>query len=52
MHGPTTSERLRRALWNAIAEDWNFTMFFPSRAGDGLEEFEMDQIIHTIAHTL
>jgi hypothetical protein len=38
--------------WAAIAEDWNFTMFFPSRAGDGLEEFEMDQIIHTIAHTL
>ncbi|WP_159942054.1 MULTISPECIES: vWA domain-containing protein [unclassified Nocardiopsis] len=38
--------------WSEIAEEWNLTMHFPSRAGDGLEEFEMDEIINTIANSL
>jgi len=38
--------------WTGIAEEWNLTMHFPSRAGEGLEEFEMDQIIQTIANSL
>lgn len=38
--------------WASIAEEWNLTMHFPSRAGEGLEEFEMDEIIQTIANSL
>ncbi|HKS44286.1 MAG TPA: vWA domain-containing protein [Amycolatopsis sp.] len=38
--------------WNRIAEEWNRTMHFPSVAGDGLEEFEMNEIINTIANSL
>lgn len=38
--------------WNAIAEDWNNTIFFPSRAGDGLQEWEMEEIIQTISNSL
>jgi len=38
--------------WTGTAEEWNLTMHFPSRAGEGLEEFEMDQIIQTIANSL
>ena len=38
--------------WLGIAENWNYTIFFPSKAGDGLEEHEMDEIIHTIANSL
>jgi hypothetical protein len=38
--------------WNDIADDWNNTIFFPSEAGQGLEEWEMDQIIATIANSL
>ena len=38
--------------WIEIAEDWNNTLFFPSEAGEGLEEFEMDEIINTIANSL
>jgi hypothetical protein len=38
--------------WNDIADDWNNTLFFPSAAGEGLEEWEMDQIIATIANSL
>jgi hypothetical protein len=38
--------------WNDIADDWNHTLFFPSTAGDGLEEWEMDEIIATIANSL
>ncbi|RII14985.1 hypothetical protein DSC45_19000 [Streptomyces sp. YIM 130001] len=36
----------------AIGEDWDLTLHFPSRAGEGLEEFEMDEIIETIANSL
>jgi hypothetical protein len=38
--------------WTDIADDWNNTIFFPSEAGEGLEEWEMDEIIATIANSL
>ncbi|MFG2842834.1 vWA domain-containing protein [Kitasatospora sp. NPDC048296] len=38
--------------WTGIAEDWDLTLHFPSKAGDGLQEFEMDEIIDTIANSL
>ncbi|MEC3975720.1 vWA domain-containing protein [Amycolatopsis sp. H20-H5] len=38
--------------WPEIADDWNNTLFFPSNAGDGLEEWEMGEIINTIANSL
>ncbi|SFI90577.1 vWA domain-containing protein [Amycolatopsis sacchari] len=38
--------------WTDIADDWNHTLFFPSTAGEGLEEWEMDEIIATIANSL
>jgi hypothetical protein len=38
--------------WCDIADDWNHTLFFPSAAGEGLEEWEMDEIIATIANSL
>jgi hypothetical protein len=38
--------------WVEISDDWNNTLFFPSEAGRGLEEFEMDEIINTIANSL
>ncbi|MGM9439420.1 vWA domain-containing protein [Streptomyces murinus] len=38
--------------WNEMQEDWDMTLHFPSKAGHGLEEFEMDEIIDTIANSL
>ncbi|MFG1944862.1 vWA domain-containing protein [Nonomuraea sp. NPDC048826] len=38
--------------WTDITEEWNMTLHFPSKAGDGLEEFELDEIIDTIANSL
>lgn len=38
--------------WVDIAEHWNNTLFFPSNAGEGLEEWEMDEIVNTIANSL
>jgi hypothetical protein len=38
--------------WNVIAADWTNTIFLPSKAGDGLEEFEMDEIIDAIANSI
>lgn len=38
--------------WNMVAADWNNTIFTQSRAGDGLEEFEMDEILHAIANSV
>ncbi|HEU5470844.1 MAG TPA: vWA domain-containing protein [Actinophytocola sp.] len=38
--------------WTDIAEDWNHTIFFPSAAGEGLEEWEMDEIVATIANSM
>lgn len=42
-----------QAPWsNPIAEEWDLTLHFASKAGEGLEEFEMDEIIETIANSL
>jgi hypothetical protein len=38
--------------WNVIAADWNNTIFLPSKAGDGLEEIEMEEIINAIANSI
>jgi von Willebrand factor type A domain len=38
--------------WEGIAANWNNTIHFPSEAGDGLEEWEMDEIIETIVNSL
>lgn len=38
--------------WTDIADDWNNTLMFPSEAGEGLEEWEMDEIVATIANSL
>lgn len=38
--------------WEEIADAWNNTLYFPSEAGQGLEEYEMDEIIDTIANSL
>lgn len=38
--------------WQGIAEYWNNTIFFPSQAGEGLDEWEMDEIIQTISNSL
>lgn len=41
------------APWSEpIAEEWDLTLHFASKAGEGLEEFEMDEIIETIANSL
>ncbi|MEV6051851.1 vWA domain-containing protein [Streptomyces sp. NPDC052107] len=42
-----------QAPWSdPIAEEWDLTLHFASKAGQGLEEFEMDEIIETIANSL
>jgi hypothetical protein len=38
--------------WNVIAADWNNTIFLPSKAGDGLEDLEMREIIDAIANSI
>jgi von Willebrand factor type A domain len=38
--------------WNIIAADWNNTIFLPSKAGDGLEEVELQEIINAIANSI
>jgi hypothetical protein len=38
--------------WNEMQEDWDMTLHFPSKAGHVLEEFELDEIIDTIANSL
>jgi hypothetical protein len=38
--------------WNVVAADWNNTIFLPSKAGDGLEEVEMQEIINAIANSI
>lgn len=38
--------------WNVIAADWNNTIFLPSKAGDGLEEIELQEIINAIANSI
>ncbi|MEV0613651.1 vWA domain-containing protein [Nonomuraea sp. NPDC050404] len=38
--------------WTEITEEWNMTLHFPSVAGQGLAELELDEIIDTIANSL
>jgi hypothetical protein len=38
--------------WQGISASWNNTIFFPSEAGRGLDEWEMDEIIQTIANSI
>lgn len=38
--------------WNIIASDWENTIHFPSKAGRGLEELEMDQVLNAIANSI
>lgn len=38
--------------WNVIAEEWNNVIWFPSRAGLGLEEFEMEEILDAISSSV
>ncbi|MBL7495876.1 VWA domain-containing protein [Frankia sp. CNm7] len=38
--------------WTDIADDWDDTLHAPSRAGNGLEEVDIKEIISTIAYRL
>lgn len=38
--------------WAVISHNWEQMMFFPSKAGQGLRDFEMDQMMSMIANTL
>ena len=38
--------------WNTITNSWNNSIYFPSEAGEGLEEFEYKQIIDVIASSI
>ena len=38
--------------WNEIAADWNNTIYVPSRAGEGLNEFEFTEIIDAIGNSI
>ena len=38
--------------WNVIAADWTNTLYFPSQAGDGLEEYDLNEILEIIANSV
>jgi hypothetical protein len=38
--------------WNEIAADWNNTIYLPSRAGEGLEEYELHEIVDAIGNSI
>ncbi|MEO5875859.1 MAG: vWA domain-containing protein [Streptosporangiaceae bacterium] len=38
--------------WTDLYEEWNLTVHFPSKAGEGLQEFELTEIIDTVAGSL
>lgn len=38
--------------WTTIADSWDNTMHFPSVAGNGLKEFEYDEILSEICNTI
>ena len=38
--------------WNEIAADWNNSIYFPSRAGEGLHEFELAEIVDLISNSV
>ena len=38
--------------WNIISSTWGKTIYFPSKAGEGLEEYEYKEIIDVIANSV
>ena len=38
--------------WNVISQNWNNVLHYASEAGNGLEEFDYEQIINTIKNSL
>jgi von Willebrand factor type A domain len=38
--------------WTVIGSSWNNIVYYPSKAGKGLEELEMDQILEAIANSV
>ncbi len=38
--------------WTMIAQSWDNTIHFPSKAGEGLEELEMDEILDVVANSI
>lgn len=38
--------------WSTIATDWELTTHIPSKAGEGLDEIEMDLVLNTIAGSI
>ncbi|MCS5565441.1 MAG: VWA domain-containing protein [Methylococcales bacterium] len=54
---PVTSRRLLLYApdtqpWNQIGYNWDQTIYFPSIAGDGLAEHDMDTILEAIANSI
>jgi hypothetical protein len=53
---PTTSKRLLLFAPDAspwvVMESWENTIYFRSKAGQGLEELEMDEILNVIANSI
>ena len=38
--------------WNLITQSWNNSLFYPSVAGDGLNEHEYQAIVHAVAESV
>lgn len=38
--------------WNLISDSWDNNLFYPSEAGDGLEEHDYEAILHAIADSI
>lgn len=38
--------------WSSLADNWDLTLHFASRVGEGIFDFEMDEVLHTLAHDL
>jgi hypothetical protein len=38
--------------WNMIAADWNNTIYLQSQAGNGLDEYELNEIVDLIANSV
>ena len=54
---PVASRRLLlyapdQAPWNEIGHNWDQTIYFPSIAGEGLAEHDMDTILEAIANSI
>lgn len=59
-HAPKLIDRARRLVifapddypWNSIGVSWAQTVFFPSKAGDGLREVDYSQILEVVSSTI